>query len=383
MKYTLIIDGHNFLFRSLYVLPQKKGAKLLSDEESRKLFTAKLSQNINTVLRDMEPLVDRCVIAMDSRSWRNDIDSDVDYKGTRRQDETIDWDGFKECSDKFIAETAKYNIVVSKTGSAEADDLIFIWATALNAKNYPVIIYTSDKDMLQLVTANASGCDILLWSDVTKKLYVPSNFSDIVKNDGESFMESFMKGAATVDIYDRFANLEQCVRKRKLEKVEVDRDRYIYTKILVGDKSDNISSVYSYEKNGRTFNVTEAKAAKILEKYTEKSGPLNAECMFVDDALYALADACVETVNGAERDSVMKNLKRNINYMVLSKQVIPENVVNKIADDIKALAKKLRPIDFSRVSRSEEPVIKKSETVFGDVSDSDMSFIKNPEKSLF
>lgn len=383
MKYTLIIDGHNFLFRSLYVLPQKKNKKILSDKESKDLFVSKLSQNMNSVIREMEPLVDRCILTLDSRSWRNDIESDVDYKGTRNQEDTIDWDGFKECMDLFVKDIEKYNITVSKTGSAEADDLIFMWSTALNSKNIPVIIYTSDKDMLQLVSANNNACDTLLWSDVTRKLYVPENFSNIIKNDSTSFMESFMKGSTTVDIYDRFANLEQSIRKRKLEKIEVDNIKFIYVKILIGDKSDNISSIYSYEKNGRIYNVTEAKAEKILEKYIKHTGELNMECLFVDDALSDLAKACVEIINGAEYESVLKNIKRNINYMVLSKQVLPIEVSEKIMTDIRSLAKKMKHIDFSQVIKTDESVIKRTEKLFKDADDSDMSFIKKTEKSLF
>lgn len=383
MKYTLIIDGHNFLFRCLYVLPQKKNKKILSDKESKDLFVSKLSQNMNSVIREMEPLVDRCILTLDSRSWRNDIESDVDYKGTRNQEDTIDWDGFKECMDLFVKDIEKYNITVSKTGSAEADDLIFMWSTALNSKNIPVIIYTSDKDMLQLVSANNNGCDTLLWSDVTRKLYVPENFSNIIKNDSTSFMESFMKGSTTVDIYDRFANLEQSIRKRKLEKIEVDNIKFIYVKILIGDKSDNISSIYSYEKNGRIYNVTEAKAEKILEKYIKHTGELNMECLFVDDALSDLAKACVEIINGAEYESVLKNIKRNINYMVLSKQVLPIEVSEKIMTDIRSLAKKMKHIDFSQVIKTDESVIKRTEKLFKDADDSDMSFIKKTEKSLF
>lgn len=383
MKYTLIIDGHNFLFRCLYVLPQKKNKKILSDKESKDLFVSKLSQNMNSVIREMEPLVDRCILTLDSRSWRNDIESDVDYKGTRNQEDTIDWDGFKECMDLFVKDIEKYNITVSKTGSAEADDLIFMWSTALNSKNIPVIIYTSDKDMLQLVSANNNACDTLLWSDVTRKLYVPENFSNIIKNDSTSFMESFMKGSTTVDIYDRFANLEQSIRKRKLEKIEVDNIKFIYVKILIGDKSDNISSIYSYEKNGRIYNVTEAKAEKILEKYIKHTGELNMECLFVDDALSDLAKACVEIINGAEYESVLKNIKRNINYMVLSKQVLPIEVSEKIMTDIRSLAKKMKHIDFSQVIKTDESVIKRTEKLFKDADDSDMSFIKKTEKSLF
>lgn len=383
MKYTLIIDGHNFLFRSLYVLPQKKNEKLLSDKESKDLFVSKLEQNLNSVIREMESLVDRCILTLDSRSWRNDLKTNVEYKGTRKQDETIDWFGFDECVTKFIKFSEKFNITLSKTKSTEADDLIFMWSNMLSNKGIPVIIYTSDRDMLQLVCTNASGADVILWSDVTKKIYIPKDFDKLAKNGNESFMEMFSKGGSAVDIYDRFANLEQNIRKRKLEKIETDCIQFIYNKILVGDKSDNISSVYSYEKNGRTYNVTDAKAEKIIEKFVEKTGALNPEFLFNEETLAVLAEACVETLSGAEQANVLENIKRNIKYMVLSKRVIPEEVTELMTQDIKALAKTMKRIDFSKVSKSDEPVIKRSENIFKGVDSTDMSFIKKPEKSLF
>lgn len=382
MKYTLLIDGHNFLFRSLYVLPQKKNKKLLSDKESKDLFVSKLSQNINSVIRDMEPLVDRCVLTLDSRSWRNDLESDIEYKGTRKTDETIDWGGFDECVSEFLKLTEKFNIVLSKTKSSEADDLIFMWSNALSNKGIPVIIYSSDRDMLQLVCANASGADVILWSDVTKKIYVPKNFDSIMHSDNESFLEMFSKGNTSVDIYDRFANLEQSIRKRKLEKIETDHVYFIYNKILVGDKSDNISSIYSYEKNGRTYNVTDAKAAKIIENFINNIGPLNVEYLYNDDALSVLANSCVSVVNGAEHDLVLERLKRNIKYMVLSKQVIPQEVVDRMMSDIKTLAKTMKRVNYSQVNKSDDPVVKRNETIFKNVDVTDMSFIK-PDKSLF
>ncbi len=382
MKYTLLIDGHNFLFRSLYVLPQKKNKKLLSDNESCDLFVSKLSQNINAVLREMEPLVDRCILTLDSRSWRNDLKL-VDYKGTRKQDESIDWSGFDNCIEKFVKDIEKYNIVLSKTKQAEADDLIFMWSTLLNSKNIPVIIYSSDRDMLQLVSTHSSGTDTLLWSDVTKKIYVPKDFDKLVHNESESFMESFIKGSSSVDIYDRFANLEQSIRKRKLDKIEIDSVKFIFNKVLVGDKSDNISSIYTYEKNGRTYNVTEAKAEKILEKFVEKTGSLNPEYLYTEDTLEVLANACVEVIPNSTHDDVLSAIKRNIKYMVLSKQVIPEEVSNNMLENIRALAKSMKRINYSNVSRNDDFVVKRTENVFKGVDDSDMSFIKKPEKSLF
>lgn len=383
MKYTLLIDGHNFLFRTLYVLPQKKNMLMLSDKETQDLFVSKLSQNMNCIIRDMQSLADRCVLTLDSKSWRNNIKSDVNYKGTRKQqEESIDWNGFDICIQRFTECLKDYNICVSRSKLAEADDLIFMWSTALNAKNIPTIIYTSDKDMLQLVSASASNTDILLWSDVTKKLYVPKNFDNICKNDNKSFLESFAKGNS-IDIYDRFANLEHSIRKKKLEKIEVDNVRFIFNKVLIGDKSDNISSVWSYEKNGRTYNVSEAKAEKILDSFIAKTGMLNYEFLFNDETVSLLAQSCNEVITDSDVETIHGNIKRNIQYMVLSKQVIPEEVLNAMLSDIRELAKNMKRINFANIKTNDEPVIKQTEKVFKGIDGTDFSFIKKPDNALF
>lgn len=383
MKYTLLIDGHNFLFRTLYILPQKKNIKILSDKETKELFVSKLEQNLNSTLREMEQIIDRCVITFDSRSWRNDIKSNIDYKGTRKQDEIIDWDGFESCMAEFIQFTEKFNITISKTKMSEADDLIFMWSSALSNKGIPVIIYSSDRDMLQLVTTNTANADVLLLSDVTKKIYVPKGFDDLSKTDNASFMEMFSGGNTSIDIYDRFANLEQIIRKRKIEKIETDNDNFIYTKILIGDKSDNISSIYTYEKNGRTYNVTNIKAQKIIENFISKTGSLNPEFLYTEETLSVLANSCVEIITDANYEDVLLKIKRNIKYMVLSKRVIPESVVSNMNNDIRVLAKNMKRVNFSRVSKTDEPIIKINESIFKGVDDSDMSFIKKPENTLF
>lgn len=383
MKYTLIIDGHNFLFRSLYVLPQKKGVKILSDKESKDLFVSKLEQNINAVLRDMEPIVDRCVITLDSQSWRKSILSDVDYKGTRHQEETIDWDGFAECMHNFVSGLDKYNITVSKTKQAEADDLIFYWSHLLNNKGIPVIIYSSDKDMLQIVGVTDKKTDTLLYSDVTKKIYVPVGFEKIAKQDNVSIYESFAAGAS-YEVYDRFAHLKSLINKRKLEMIEVDSEHFRFVKVLTGDKSDNISSVYSYEKNGRTFNVTEAKAEKILEDFTSKVGALNSEYLYVDDTIGVLAESCSNVLKlEGENKNVADNIRRNVKYMMLSLNVIPTDVADNMLTDIRELAKRMKRVNFTPAHTAPESIVKKTSGIFKGVDTSDMSFIKPDKNTLF
>ena len=69
--------------------------------------------------------------------------------------------------------------------------------------------------------------------------------------------------------------------------------------------------------------------------------------------------------------------------MLLSTNTIPEMITEGMRTDIKNLAKNMKRIDFSKVTTNDEPVIKRTESIFGGTSDDDMSFIKNNNNSLF
>lgn len=377
MKYTLIIDGHNFLFKTLYVLPQKKNKLLLDDKDSQELFLSKLSQNLNAVLRDMKNIINRCVFVADSHSWRKDLGGGVKYKENRTQEELINWKGWEGCVLKFMDELAKYNIVYSKTPSAEADDMIFSWVNHLSLHSTPTIMYTSDKDMLQLVRRNNDVYN-LLYSDVTKKLYVPKGFLD--SNKPVSLFDNLN---ITPTDYDTFTQISYLVKKRDLEIVEVDADVCLYRKIITGDKSDNISSIYSYEKNGRVYNVTEKKADLIIEQFKENVGDLNQELLFNEDSLRTLSSITSSIVSKNENENIIfDNLKRNTKYIALSTKTLPPELISLMEANVRRGDAEMQFIDFSKIS-DKEPIIKRTERVFSSKETEDLSFIKDKNKKLF
>ena len=145
-----------------------------------------------------------------------------------------------------------------------------------------------------------------------------------------------------------------------------------------------IIPIYSYEKNGRTFNVTEAKAEKILEDFTSKVGALNSEYLYVDDTIGVLAESCSNVLKlEGECDNLAKNIRRNVKYMMLSLNAIPNEVADNMLSDIRELAKKMKKVDFSSVHTAPESIIKKTAGIFKGVDASDMSFIKPDKNSLF
>lgn len=102
-----------------------------------------------------------------------------------------------------------------------------------------------------------------------------------------------------------------------------------------------------------------------------------------DETLNVLAESCVEILPNSEVNDILEKIKRNIKYMYLSKRVIPEEITELMMNDIKVLAKNMKKINFSNVTKNDEPVIKRSENIFKGVDSTDMSFIKKPENALF
>ena len=109
-----------------------------------------------------------------------------------------------------------------------------------------------------------------------------------------------------------------------------DANKELFCKILSGDKSDNIPSVYTVTKNNKTYGITELKAGQITNMFLEKTGTaLTPELLYVDSALGTLCE-CIQKVMKTDTniDELLQNLKRNIKYIHLSKNNIPKEVVS-------------------------------------------------------
>jgi 5'-3' exonuclease len=177
-KHTLVIDGNYFLFRTLYVLPRSSKSKsLLETQEEMQGFMSKLATDFSYQIRLFEGLIDKVVWTVDSRSWRKDFYPESDYKGNRKQDNTINWENFSKVSDDFISILVRKGVLISKVNGAEGDDLMYAWNTELLANDKSVIMFTGDRDIIQLVHKSPGGAHTILYSPAHKKLYTYQGFS--------------------------------------------------------------------------------------------------------------------------------------------------------------------------------------------------------------
>ena len=378
----MIVDGHNFMFKTLCVLPLSKNGLWLDGKKDKEMFSLKLMQNFLSSLRDFKNIVNNVIFTLDSSSWRKTI-GEVEYKGTRHMEEKINWEGFRDCVNGFCKEITKYNVIVSKVKQAEADDLIFYWASRLNIEDIPVIINSSDKDMLQLVRNNdGTNCECLLYSTTTKKLYTPFGYME--NNTKEKTIDDFLTPGGSLSIYERYDAIGDLIKKKKFELEEVDANKELFCKILSGDKSDNIPSVYTVTKNNKTYGITELKAGQITNMFLEKTGTtLTPELLYIDSALTTLCE-CIQNVmkTNTKVDELLQNLKRNIKYIHLSKSNIPENVVTDMIKSVDAIEYKNNKLNINGLLSTQAKTIDMNIGVLKDVDGEDFSFIKN-KKVLF
>ena len=156
-KHTLIIDGNYFVHSRLFVLPRSKGEQLLGDDAGKSQFMRKLCIDFASETRKMSPFVDQIVLAVDSKSWRKDLFPEAQYKGTRTQKSDVNWDSVFHVYKEFQEVLAKQGVIINRVNGAEADDILFGWATQLNTTGKNTIVWTGDRDLIQLVDYNIAS----------------------------------------------------------------------------------------------------------------------------------------------------------------------------------------------------------------------------------
>ena len=180
-KHTLMIDGNYFVYSRLYVMPRRNGKKMLDTDKDVAQFMRKLCIDFASEVRKLKPFVDEIVLAVDSKSWRKDFYPEAEYKGTRKTDDTVNWDNVYRVYNDFRTLMAKQGVVVQQTSGAEADDILFARATELNNNGKNCIVWTGDRDMIQLVDYTQATDGYTLWYYNTKrKLIAFQGFQELL-----------------------------------------------------------------------------------------------------------------------------------------------------------------------------------------------------------
>lgn len=332
-RFTLIIDGHNFFYRSLWGVFRQGSNKVLKTQKDKDAYEKKLMIDFCNIVKQMSPVVNDIVFIKDSHSWRKDLLLQQEYKGNRKKNQdNIDKEGFGEVINLFSETIKSLGIKVSQVEQSEGDDLIYAWTEVLFRNGKSSLIFSTDKDLTQLVKC-VDGVHIIQYAPLTNKLYVSKESDDFFKSMDKKMdftPENLFGDAFTVSIEnDPFVKF---ISSMNVEVVEPEVVRF--TKVVGGDSSDNIYPVYYKPAEGtsRAKGLGEKTVEKIYNEFSNRLGcQFNYTIYSNDEALKILCNviydvAKIKDENFTKR-MLLENIKTNAKLVSLTEESIPDYVI--------------------------------------------------------
>lgn len=400
-KITLLIDGNYFLFRSFYVLPKSSG-KALDTKKEMDIFMRKLAIDFTSEMRKFRYIVDQVVFTVDSKSWRKDFFPEADYKGNREEESTTNWANFHKVGDEFKSFLKRSGVILHKVNGAEGDDLVFAWSVNSNLKGRSTIVFSGDRDLIQLVNKNASTDSFTLWyANANKRLVAYEGFIDWLNSEDHNVTDIFSMSKATNPDTMLKTQLRQIIKESKLSVEEVNAGDFGFKKVLMGDSGDNVKPVYYYtdvNKNGqkRTYGVSEKKAETVLKEFEKKYGKFRVEYLYDESYQKHIVNLIIKNLSATRMtyEQIHRNLQDNTCLVILHQKSIPEPIYNQLFEHVESMEDKLIQ-DFEVLSTKEEFLKDTgyldegfkaiSADFFDSKEDVDMSFIKpnKPSDGVF
>jgi hypothetical protein len=129
------------------------------------------------------------------------------------------------------------------------------------------------------------------------------------------------------------------IKANKIKTEEIDCDEFIFKKILVGDKSDNIQSVVTWQKemkNGklRNYSITDKTAETIWKQYIKEYDNFTIDFLFSSEAKDILSDIIYRVIGHTNTTLIKTNLTTNIALMLLHNKTIPDPIQKAIYEAI-------------------------------------------------
>lgn len=287
----------------------------------------------NSLIAPIGNSLNRVHFAFDSKSWRKEYISsffensdfktssaptEFKYKGNRKYDDRqyLFFDYFQNVIIPALNEKCGVNHYRFK--GTEGDDII---AHLCDIIEQDILIYSVDQDLKQLVGTSNKNIMLIVPKQMGKhkKIFVPSvllpEMAEDEKDDFFSLSESHISGSSTDKIIKSFKN-------KDFIEHPINPTDELFTKILLGDKSDNIPKLN---------NLSPAKAKKIISVLQEKYGENlitfldKLDETFIQDVIHEIS--LINKIKGEDKiDELKKHLLFNIKIIRLSTKVFPDEI---------------------------------------------------------
>lgn len=358
MKINLLIDSNNFLNKVLfglqkysdmkkkipgYIAPVFSKTEHIPNDEVEELFAEKIKIDYEYLLKKI-PTPDNIFFLQDAKSWRKKvrIDGEYSYKSSRKQkliEKNIDWNRFESAFNKFLEEYS--GITTIKINGLEADDLIYLLNDNLIIENPKClnIIMSTDGDFNQLLGYNTiiynyqhTNTRFLISSNHELKEYKNMGRSNVFENRNPFDMGKHNFSGKLTDSKDIFEHIQ-----KEFIIDSKDPDVSIFTKVLYGDPKDDVPNIYYWESvnsKGKTVitKLTPKYYNKIIEYYESHNISMSMND-FLTIKNVKLLKTLIETYTKKEVDlkKLALNLKRNRLLLYLSKNTIPEKLIERFS----------------------------------------------------
>jgi len=257
------------------------------------------------------------------KSWRKKIVDD--YKGTRKKDTDIDWNFVYTAYGEF--KDSLKNIKVLEAPHIEGDDWLSYLTEKANSEGRSVIIVSNDYDIKQMVNYSLNPLTINLMTNEMynkEKLFLPKNYQVFLNKLSRLPNDDIFNlndNVEFIGLLDNFIN--------KYEVHEIDPMESLIIKIISGDSSDNIGSVWSVTKNGKKRGIGAAGAKTIYDEYLLEFGEVN----LLDPDLHEnIADLICEKkkLSKSQISPIVGNIEQNVRLIDLRISNLPDEVVSRM-----------------------------------------------------
>ena len=318
MIVDLVVDGNYILNKNTFTL-----------HKNNLLFGALHKSLENTIsnYKKWYPFANVYLVSdSKEKSWRKQLSSS--YKATRKKDSDIDWSFVFGAYDEFKQSISK-NVKIFESPTIEGDDWISYITHRSNLEGRSVIIVSNDHDIKQIVNYNIDPLFINIMTNEMynkEKLFLPKNYQILLNKVSKLSNDNIFE---LNDNNDFLGLLSRFTSKYEIN--EVNPTESLIIKIISGDISDNIKSVWSVNKGGKTRGIGAKGAKTIYDEYLMEFGEVN----FKDPDLYEnIADLICEKkkLSKSSIDEIVTNIKSNVSLVDLKLDNFPKDILDKMKD---------------------------------------------------
>lgn len=313
MLLNCIIDGNYILSRLVFTLHKNN------------LLYGALTQSLENTIsnyKKMYPFTNMYLVSdSKEKSWRKSLNSN--YKSTRKKDSDIDWSFVYKTYDEFKQNLKGVKLLESPR--IEGDDWISFLSQKSNEKGQSNFIVSNDHDIKQLILFNLDGEWINFMSNEMynqEKIFLPKNyqiFLNKISNKNNDDIFNLNDNSEFLSLMNRFINKYQINEINNLESLII--------KIISGDVSDNIQSVYQSNKSGKVRGIGAKGASSIYQTYLEEFGDPSLQD---PDLFENIADLICEKkkISKTNIQNIIERINHNVKLIDLRIDNFPDEVVN-------------------------------------------------------